>query len=391
MTETLASMSLDLFGDEERRNPWPFYVEIRNSGPVVRLENYDFYAVGRYDDVRQVLGDQDTFISSEGVGLNDMVNQQMKGTLIASNGQEHENLRKVAMERLTAPAMREIADRVQEQVDEFVDVLVGSGRIDAISRLSRKIPMHIVGDMIGFDQEARDKMFHWTEFGFNAFGPMNVPRTMTDVEAARDMFEYAFRVTRRGSLRPGSLGDAIIDAVEEGRISPEQGPTLMVAYLSGGIDTTVAAISSMLRLFGENPAQWAKLKADPELAPQAVNEILRMYPPIHWFSRLAAKDTHIGGVPVLKGSRILPLFGAANRDERKFNDPDSFDITRDAKAHLAFGFGRHVCAGQFIAKLELVSLARALATKVDRIELHEAEWAVHNIVHSHSKLDVTFH
>ena len=95
MTETLASMSLDLFGDEELLNPWPFYAEIRNSGPVVQLENYDFYAVGRYDDVRQVLWDQDTFISSEGVGLNDMVNQQMRGTLIASNGPEHEKLRRV--------------------------------------------------------------------------------------------------------------------------------------------------------------------------------------------------------------------------------------------------------------------------------------------------------
>ena len=147
----------------------------------------------------------------------------------------------------------------------------------------------------------------------------------------------------------------------------------------------ISAIASALLLLAEHPDQWAVLKDDPSLIPNAVNEVVRLESPLRAFARYVERDTEIGGVAVTAGSRVVVFYASANRDERVWDDPTRFDVTRDAAAQLGFGQGAHGCAGQGLARLETQSILRSIVQRVDRIEITGAPaWGLNNIIH---KLD----
>src|SRR5262249_15335796 len=146
------------------------------------------------------------------------------------------------------------------------------------------------------------------------------------------------------------------------------------------LDTTILATGSLLYLLGSHPEQWELVRADRALVPAAVNEALRFEAPVRAFTRFAAKAYHADGVAIAEGERVLVLFGSANRDERRYADPDRFDVTRDARDHLGFGHGVHRCAGGHLAQLELGSLLRALAARVRRIEVGEPAPRLSNVL-----------
>ena len=149
----------------------------------------------------------------------------------------------------------------------------------------------------------------------------------------------------------------------------------------------VSAISSALYLFATHPQQWRMLKDDRSLLNNAVNEVVRYEAPVRAFARHASRDTEIAGVRIPAGARVLVMYASANRDEREWDDPDTFDIRRDANRHLGFGQGAHACAGQGLARLETSAMLQALLDRVDRIELAgEPTWALNNIIRRHERL-----
>ena len=384
--------SIDIFSDEEVTNPWPSYAKMRSQGPVVFLEKYDAFAVTRHQEAKAMYTSPATFISGKGVGLNDPINEQMAGTIIAADGDDHMRLRKIATSKLTLPSMRALENEVQHTIDAFLDEVLGDGPFNAVERLARRIPVEIVGDLIGMDEEAKANIVQWAELGFNNFGPITVPRTLANIENMEVVFEYAFRVTRPGGFKEGSLGAMIVEAMEAGALSEQEGPQLLVGYLSGGIDTTVAAIGNMLETLEAYPEKFTQIKAQPDLIPNAVDELLRRTPSALWFAREAAEDTELGGVQIPKGSRVIPLIGSVNRDPQIFEKPDQFEPSRkNARQHVAFGFGRHVCAGQFIAKLELECFMRALCQKAEAISIHRNTRKPNNVIYGHDELTVELH
>ncbi len=143
----------------------------------------------------------------------------------------------------------------------------------------------------------------------------------------------------------------------------------MIDYIAPSLDTTISAISNALHLFATHPDQWQLLKDDPTLIPNAVNEVIRYESPLRAFSRQARHDTEIAGHRIRAGARVLVIYASANRDEREWDAPDTFDIRRDATRQLGFGHGAHACAGQGLARLETQAMLRALLERVDRIEL----------------------
>jgi cytochrome P450 len=161
----------------------------------------------------------------------------------------------------------------------------------------------------------------------------------------------------------------------------------MVDYLGPALDTTISAISNALSLFATYPEQWQLLKREPDRIPNAINEILRYESPLRAFGRRVGADTEIAGVPVRAGSQVLVIYASANRDELEWDNPDTFDITRDAGRHLGFGQGAHACAGQALARLETNAFLWALIARVDRIELTGSpKWALNNIIRRHERL-----
>jgi cytochrome P450 len=206
------------------------------------------------------------------------------------------------------------------------------------------------------------------------------------------MAAFGAEIVRTGNVLPGSLGASVLESRDRGEISTEQTMMLMLDYLAPSLDTTISAVGSAIWLFGRFPDQWDRIREDPKLIPNAVNEIVRYESPISSFGRLVSKDTEVDGVPVPAGSRVVVSYASANRDERKWEDPDVFDVTRkDAVHQLGFGYGEHGCAGQALARMETESLLTALARSVTRFELGEPQRALNNLIRALGSLPVTVH
>jgi cytochrome P450 len=206
------------------------------------------------------------------------------------------------------------------------------------------------------------------------------------------MMRFAKRLARTGNVVSGSMGEEVIAAANAGLIARSDAAALMIDYLGPALDTTISAISSALHLFAQHPDQWDALRSDRTLIPNALNEVLRYEAPLRAFSRLVATDTTIAGTDLRRGHRVLVLYASANRDEHMWDQPERFDIHRDATRHLGFGHGTHGCAGQGLARLEAHAVLNALAERVDRIEpTGSPVWGRNNIIRGLSALPLQLH
>jgi cytochrome P450 len=167
---------------------------------------------------------------------------------------------------------------------------------------------------------------------------------------------------------------------------------LVRSFLSAGLDTTVSSLGNAVHLFATNPDQWEALRADPSLARTAFEETIRLETPVQVFSRTATRNAEIGGTAIAKDERVMIFFGAANRDPRRWKNPDRFDIGRKASGHLAFGLGIHGCVGKPVARIEGEAVLGALARKVGHIEPDGVpQRHLNNTVRGFESLPVAFH
>jgi cytochrome P450 len=160
-------------------------------------------------------------------------------------------------------------------------------------------------------------------------------------------------------------------------------------YLGPSLDTTIFATANMIMLFGRNPDQWEFLRSDPSLVANAINEAIRLESPIRGFTRCLTRDHMLGPTMLRRGDRALLLFASANRDERKWQHADQFDIRRKANEHVGFGYGIHTCAGMHLARLEMQALLRALIARVRRFTIGEPVAARNNVLRGLQKLPVS--
>jgi cytochrome P450 len=258
--------------------------------------------------------------------------------------------------------------------------LIAQGEFDAVTEFAHDLPVHVVMDLIGWPMEGRDQLLSWASGSFNVAGPMN-ERMLTSLPRLEGMVQYLTEVATKDNLAPGSFGAAVYEAVERGAMTTEESIGLMISYATPALDTTINAIGSGMWLFATHPEQWRALRSDPSLVPSAFNEVVRMESPVQFFSRMTTKEVDLGeGVVLPSGARVLHSYGAANRDERHFPDPDRFDIRRNPTDHLGFGYGVHACPGQALARLEAHALLSALAARAESIELAgEPERELNNI------------
>ena len=381
---------LDLFSDEVLRHPYEVYSRLRVAGPVVYLSRHDCYAFPRYAEVRAALEDHETFISGKGVGLSEFGNKSRLGTPIASDPPLHTLVREVVADRLSLRAIRDISPGIQSKADELVALTLERGPFDGVADFSRQFPLLVMADLIGLPEDGREHILNWADAGFNLFGPDN-ERMRKSVARFPEVVAYIRSLEKPGRLRPGSMGAAIYEAAEEGKLRFEQCGPLMVAYLMAGLDTTINAISASLLLFGSNPDQWDNVRANPKLLPIAFNEAIRLEAPIQNLRRVLSRDFEVDGAIVPAGASVLMMYGSANRDERKWTDPERFDVTRNPVGHLALGMGIHNCPGQFLARAETTAVLEGLVKNVRRIEVGAPVWHLNNVIRGLEHLPVTFH
>jgi cytochrome P450 len=226
----------------------------------------------------------------------------------------------------------------------------------------------------------------WGGATFDILGPINRHAAKAILDTVR-MLRFAKRVVRDRAMLEGSLGHDVLLAADEGKLTQAEAAALMIDYIAPSIDTTMSAISNALHLFATHPEQWQLLRADPTLLNGAINEVIRYESPLRAFARKALSETTFDDAAIPAGARVLVIYSSANRDEREWDDPDTFDIRRDAGRHLGFGSGTHACAGQGLARLELTAMLNALLQRVERIELvGPPTWAINNIIRRHARL-----
>lgn len=365
--------------------PYAHYTALRELGPVVYLSRHRAYALPRYAECKATLRNDGQFVSGNGVALNAVSNRLSRGTTLGSDGDEHSRRRKLVAHRLLPRALKAISDTVEQQAADAVDAAVRQGDVDGVA-LASALPLAVVPDLVGWPADERDHLLDWGAATFDILGPLN-RHAIKALPRSLQMLRFARRVVRNRNVLDGSMAHELLLAADAGTIAHDDCVPLMIDYIAPSLDTTISAISNALYLLGTHPEQWRLLKEDPSLIPGAINEVVRYESPLRAFTRLAREDLDIAGTPIAAGSRVLVLYASANRDEREWDNPESFDITRDAGRHVGFGNGAHACAGQGLARLEASAILRALVERVENIEVTGAPtWAVNNIIRRHEHL-----
>jgi cytochrome P450 len=380
---------IDLYSDTSLLEPYENYKVLRDSGPLVFLNNLDMYVAARYKDVKEIMATPEVFISGKGVTMNDIVNEALKGIGLCSDGVEHRRIRKVESRPLSPRALRDLGDTMKAEAEVVVDRILKEKSFDAVADLAHALPLSIVSNLVGLPEEGREHMLEWAAGNFNSFGPMN-ERTTRSLSVFEEMVNYAMTQCVPGKLKPGSWAAMLHDAADAGEVSEQEARLMALSYVGPSLDTTIFGISSAIWLFANHPEQWTLLRENPSLVPNAINECLRIESPIQGFSRYAASEYSFDGAVLPAGSRVIILWGSANRDERRWEDPDTFNVRRDRVGdHVAFGYGEHACIGSHLARVEMAALLNALLPRVTRFTEISSERAINSTLRGFEKLQIS--
>ena len=386
----IPSLDIDLFSQAAILEPYENYRAVRDAGPLVWLPRHRIFAVGRYKDVRAVLRDPARFSSAEGVFFNAAANGQSRGTVIASDGALHDRLRRVIAPPLFPAAVRALTEGIALEAETLVERLVAQGSFDAVADLAWHLPSTIVTRLVGLPEEGREGMREWGLAAFDAGGPAGNARAIAALSAFQSMYAFVAAPDLPRRLLPESWSARIFAVAHAGEIEPQQCLSLLIDYIAPSLDTTVSGLSSAIWLFARHPDQWRIVRENPTLIPRAILEVLRLETPIRAFTRVATEDADIEGSGLPSGARVAALYASANRDERKWTDPDRFDVAREGlNDHLAFGSGQHVCVGMHLAQLEIKAVLTALARRVSRFDLGPAERLESNLLRGFAHMPLT--
>ncbi|RZU31088.1 cytochrome P450 [Blastococcus saxobsidens] len=378
---TAPTSDVDPFSHDVLEDPLPMHAALREAGPVVFLSRYDVFALARYDDVHAALVNWQDFQSSAGVGLSNFRYEEPwrpPSLLLEADPPRHDAPRRVLQKVLGPRALRRLRDGWAADADALVDEVLSRGTsFDAVADLAATFPLRVFPDAVGIPQDGREKLLPYGDHAFNAFGPAN-DLVARGAPRVAELSAWVNAQCQRDVLAPTGFGADIWAASDRGDITPEQAPLVVRSLLTAGVDTTVHGISAILHSFATHPDQWRRLREEPSLARVAFDEAVRLESPVQTFFRTATTEVRIGDVVIPEGRKILMFLAAANRDPRRWADPDRFDLSRDPSGHVGFGMGIHQCVGQHVARLEAESILTALARRVSTIELDGPPVRHHN-------------
>jgi 4-methoxybenzoate monooxygenase (O-demethylating) len=362
---------VDPFCREFFENPFPAHEELREAGPVVRLSPYGVWAVARYEQVHAVLNDWQTFCSSRGVGITDFAREKPwrpKSLVLETDPPLHDRTRRVLNRVLSASVMSRLRKRFAEEANRLVDELLDRGRFDGIADLAEAYPLTVFPDAMGMPRENRHFLLPYGNMVFNSIGPSNEFFEEAVANVA-PVLAWLQRQIQRDTFAADGFGAAIHAASDTGELSEEEAPIVARSLLTAGVDTTVSSIGAAVYCLARSPEQFARLRDDTSLARAAFEEAVRYESPVQIFFRTTTRPVEIGDIAVGEGEKVLMFLGAANRDPRRWERPDEYDITRRTTGHVGFGSGIHQCVGQLLARLEGECVLSALARKVAAIEI----------------------
>ncbi|WP_024513257.1 cytochrome P450 [Bradyrhizobium sp. ARR65] len=361
-------LDVDPFAIDFFENPCPAQEALREA--VVYLDKWSVYGVARHAQVHAVLNDPLIFCSSRGVGLSDFRKEKPwrpPSLILEADPPAHTRTRAVLSKVLSPAMMKQIRDGFLAAAEANVDELLQRRHIDAIADLAEAYPLSVFPNAIGLRQEGREHLLAYAAVVFSAFGPPNELRQAA-IERSAPHQAYVAEQCRRTNLAPGGFGACVHAFSDTGEITLKEAPLLVRSLLSAGLDTTVNGLGAAIYCLARFPDQMAKLRADPSLARNAFEEAVRFESPVQTFFRTTTREVEIDGHAIGEGEKVLMFLGAANRDPRRWDEPDRNDLTRRTSGHIGFGAGVHMCVGQ--ARLEGEVVLAALARKAASIEIN---------------------
>jgi len=385
---TAPRTDVDLFSEATICDPYPVYQHLRDTGPAIWSDRHQVYILPRYQDVKAALRNWQVFSSASGIGINDMINHSQAGTTLASDPPLHDDLRRIIAPPLAPKGVKDLIQMIEAEATSLVERLVSRGEFDLVKDLGCYLPYTIVTRLVGLPEAGREGMTIWGISGFNVAGPLEQPRTAAAIPITMALLGYVADPKLRETVVPGSWAANIFAAADRGDIREDQIIGLLLDYISPSLDTTISAMSNTLWLLARHPEAWHAIRANPELIPQTILESLRLETPVRAFTRVMTMEAEVDGVMIPKNARVLLLYGSANRDERKWPDPERFDIYRRPIDHLGFGHGVHACVGMHLAQLEIRAVITALAARVARIELGKPEILINNFLRGFEHIPV---
>jgi cytochrome P450 len=351
VSESVA-VKLDPTDPEYMRNPYPTYARLRRECPIAHSDQYGgFWMLSRYADIREAARDPELFISSKGVTVPPTGNP-MPFLPIELDPPEHTKYRRALQTWFSVREMEKLEDRIREVVTELIDAIEADGHADFGEALAGPVPPIVIALMFGLPRSDWPRFRHLAEDMVAAAEAEDLER---GAAASMELLGYLHTkiADRRCQPRDDMLSRMLGIEIDGKPISADAVLALAFFLLMAGHETTVGGISMMLMHVGLNPDVKQRLVEDPQLIGKAVEEVLRLEPPIQNIARTASRDVCLHGVTIAAGERLLLGWGSANRDSAVFDDVDDFVLDRPRNPHLAFGDGIHRCLGVNLARLEM--------------------------------------
>lgn len=337
-------------------DPYPVFRRLREEAPLYYNEPHDFYAVSRYEDVERGLVDRDTFISGRG-GILELIKANIEmppGVVIFEDPPTHTIHRGLLSRMFTPKKVAALEPRIRELCATCLDPLVGTDRFDIIAEFGAQMPMRVIGMLLGIpdadQQSIRDRSD--ANLRTEAGEPMVVGDDFANGDAFGEYIDWRMEHPSDDIMTELLHAEFEDETGTRRRLRRDELLTYVAVVAGAGNETTTRLIGWTTKLLAEHPDQRRLLVEDRSLVPGAIEEILRFEPPAPHVGRYVAKDVELHGRTVPEGSAMLFLVGSANRDDRKYGNGDTFDVTRTPSGHLAFGYGPHFCLGAALARLE---------------------------------------
>ncbi|MGE0822713.1 MAG: cytochrome P450 [Candidatus Binatia bacterium] len=350
-------MDYNPLSPEVMENPYPYYAYLHEHAPVYWIEPLQAWALSRYADVDFALRNPQLFSSSEFTAqtLGDLNPTPEIPWILDINPPDHTRLRKLANKGFLPRLIRALEPRVHEITRQLIASLKSRAEGDLVSALSGPLPTTVIAEMLGVDDDRLDDFKRWSDdLVLGTSRPTDEAvraRVRQSGAALRNYFE---RLIERRRTNPGEDVLTVLVRAEEEHdmLSSAEILGLAVLLLLAGNETTTNLIGNGVRNLLGHPAELARVRADRTLVPSLVEEVLRYDSPVQLLPRVTTREVELDGGKIPAGATVFLLLAAANRDERKFPEPDRFDVTRNPQDHLAFGYGIHYCLGAPLARLE---------------------------------------
>ncbi|MGD0291434.1 MAG: cytochrome P450 [Candidatus Binataceae bacterium] len=369
-------MEFNPFAPEVKQDPYPYYARLRNHNPVYWVESLQSWAVSRYEDVAYICKNTQLFSSAPIIPaiLGELNPVPEVKWLISTDPPAHMPLRKLVNKAFTPRMVAGLEPRIKQIAAQLLDRIEDGGDFDLVRDFSTPLPVMVIAEMLGVESERYRDFKQWSDdllrMTGGAVAPAELERLRASVADLSRYFEQVIEERRRNPKE--DLITALVRAEEERQaLTAREVLAMCLLLLIGGNETTTNLLGNTVITLLSHPAQLAQVRADLSIVPQMIEEMLRYLSPVQAIFRLATTDAEIAGSTIPAGSRVLILYGSANRDERQFPDPDTFDLARNPQDHLGFGFGIHYCLGAPLARLEASVAMDALLRRFPRIQLRE--------------------